>query len=71
MNSFTYHRQKAGLSQQEISNLFGIDQSTVSKWENGVAMPRANTLVALAKLYGCTVDALLSGEDENEKEKVV
>ena len=41
-------RQQAGLLQSDIAERLNIDRSTVAKWENGEALPRANRLVQLA-----------------------
>ena len=41
--------------------------SAVSKWERGLAKPRADKLPQLAKLYGCTIEELLA-DDVDEVE---
>lgn len=45
-------RQKAGLSQQELSRRTGITQADISKIENGTGNPSINTLQKLAKGLG-------------------
>lgn len=60
--AFAQARQKAGLSQAQVAKELGVDQSAVSRWETGENMPRAEALVLMAKLYGCTVDELLRKE---------
>ena len=52
------------MSQQELAQELGVDQSTVSLWESGKTMPRANLLPKVAKLLGCTVDELLADEPQ-------
>lgn len=42
-------RARAGISQKELSELTGIDQSDISKIERGVANPSINTLNRIAK----------------------
>lgn len=42
-------RAKKGLSQKELSDLTGIDQSDLSKIERGIANPSVNTLNRIAK----------------------
>ena len=42
-------RAKKGLSQKELSDLTGIDQSDLSKIERGTANPSVNTLNRIAK----------------------
>lgn len=53
-------REKSGMTQREVAAAIGVDQSAVSLWETGRTMPRASVLIRLAKLYGVTVDDLLS-----------
>ena len=45
-------RQKAGLSQQELSRLTGITQADISKIENGKGNPSVSTLRKLARGLG-------------------
>lgn len=61
---FASARENAGLTQYEVADKLGVDQSTVSLWETGKTMPRAATLVKLAGLYCCTVDDLLRGGEK-------
>lgn len=57
-------RQDVGLRQEDIAVRLNIDRSTVSKWESGAAMPRADKLTELAKVLGCTIDDLMKSDDE-------
>lgn len=59
MNAINAKRVAAGLKQEEIARELKINRSTVAKWETGRAKPRADVLVKLARLFGCTVDELL------------
>lgn len=58
--AFLSAREKAGLTQREVAEKIGVDQSAVSFWETGKTAPRAALLKKLSELYGCTVDELLS-----------
>ena len=59
MNGLKERRIKAGLTQQEVGDRIGVGTSTVGMWESGANQPRARTLIALAKLFGCSIDDLL------------
>lgn len=48
------------MTQEQLAEVLEIDRSTVAKWENGSAMPRAKMLSKLAELLNCTVDDLLA-----------
>lgn len=54
-------RTKRGLTQKDIADALGVDQSAVHLWEVGKTKPRVDTLVNLAKLLNCSVDDLLAG----------
>lgn len=56
---FICARENAGMTQKEVAEKVGVDQSSVSLWENGKNFPRAAILKKLAALYHCTVDDLL------------
>lgn len=52
-------RQKLRLTQEELAKKLGVERSTVTKWELGESKPRADMLVKLSKILGCSVDILL------------
>lgn len=62
--SFAFAREKSGLTQREVAEKIGIDQSAVSLWETGKTAPRASILIKLSELYHCTVDDLLRDEEK-------
>lgn len=62
--SFSFARESANLTQSEVAEALGVDQSAVSQWETGKTAPRASLLLRLSALYGCTVDELLKGNAE-------
>ena len=63
MNNIKVFRENNGFTQMDIAEKLQIDKSTVSKWETGDSMPRADKLKQLAKILNCTVDDLLREEE--------
>ena len=59
MNPIREYRKKRRLSQEKLAEMVGVDRSNVAKWEAGVHKPRADMLLTLAGVLGCTVDELL------------
>jgi DNA-binding XRE family transcriptional regulator len=51
-NAIYSARAKAGLSQKQVSELSGIDQSDFSKIERGIANPTISTLERISKAMG-------------------
>ncbi|MBQ9227769.1 MAG: AAA family ATPase [Eubacterium sp.] len=68
MNDFHFgnyllkQREKKGLTQTQLSKLLGVTDKAVSKWENGKAKPKTDTLRRLAAVFGVSLDELLQVE---------
>lgn len=52
-------RRAAGLSQEQLADQLGVSRQAVTKWETGIGTPDLENVVAVARLFGVTVDALL------------
>lgn len=59
-------RTNARMTVLEVANVFQISPQAVYSWEKGTSFPNPAKLVALADLYGCTVDDLLRPDKEAE-----
>lgn len=55
-------RKTAGLSQEALAAQLGVSRQAVSKWERSESSPDTDNLIALAALYGVSLDELLYGE---------
>lgn len=55
-------RKAAGLSQEALATQLGVSRQAVSKWERSESSPDTDNLIALAALYGVSLDELLYGE---------
>lgn len=72
-------RKGKGLTQEELAEQLYVSRTAISKWESGRGFPNIESLKAIAKLFGVSVDALLSGEeilaiaenDRQEKERTI
>ena len=54
------YRERAGLRQVDVAKKLNVDQTAISKWESGDNRISRKYNKKLAKLYGVTVDDLLS-----------
>lgn len=52
-------RERRGLTQTQVMHLIGINNKTLSGYENGVSEPDLQTLAALLRLYRASADELL------------
>ena len=55
-------RKKSNLSQEELAEKLGVSRQAVSKWERSEASPDTDNLIALAEIYGMSLDELIFGE---------
>ena len=64
-------RKAAGLSQEALAAKLNVSRQAVSKWERSESSPDTDNLIALAALYGVSLDELLYGaspQDPAEEE---
>lgn len=59
MHPIRVYREKRGLTQAELAFILEVSRTAVVKWETGVANPKVDNLVKLAKVLRCSVDDLL------------
>lgn len=52
-------RARCQITQEVVAESVGVSRQAVSKWESGASEPSTANLLALAKLYGISVDELL------------
>ena len=60
-------RLHGNMTQEKLAEKMNVSRQTVSKWENGEAVPDVDKLLELSRLFSCTLDALLK-EDMSPKE---
>lgn len=53
-------RKRAGLSQGDVAERLNVSRQAVSRWETGFTVPSTDNLSRLGRLYGVTLDELLS-----------
>ncbi len=53
-------RRDAGFSQEALAEKLGVTRQAVSKWERSESSPDTDNLIALARLYGVSLDELLN-----------
>lgn len=53
-------RKRKGFSQEVLAEKLNVSRQTVTKWETGESQPDASNCIALAKLFGISIDDLLT-----------
>lgn len=56
-------RKIKGLTQEELAEHLHVSRTAISKWESGRGYPNIDSLKAISKFYGVTLDELLSGDE--------
>lgn len=58
-------RKEHKLSQEALAERLGLSRQSISKWERAEASPDTDNLIALAEVYGITLDQLLGNSEAN------
>ena len=58
-------RNRMNSTPQEVATEVGVDKTTINRWENGVSIPREESLTALAQYFGVDENYLRYGKKEN------
>ena len=56
-------RKKHHLTQEELAEKLYVSRTAVSKWESGRGYPNLESLKCISKLYGVSIDELLSSDE--------
>lgn len=56
-------RKAKGLTQEELAQSLFVSRTAISKWESARGYPNIDSLKAISKFFGVSIDALLSGEE--------
>ena len=55
-----FYRKTNNMSQDELAEKLGVSRQSISFWENGQTQPTLENVIALAKIFNISSDALLS-----------
>ena len=61
-------RNKAGLTQKELSEITGISKRSIEEWEAQRVEPSAYKLYNIAQVLKCSIEDLLVIDDEEKPE---
>ena len=62
-------RKAAGLSQESLGERLGVSRQAVSKWESDASVPDLENLIAMSRIFGVTIGALLGVEPEAAEDR--
>ena len=61
-------RKSNGMSQEDLAEKLDVSRQAISRWESGAAMPDANNILQLSKLFGVTTDYLLNDDYQSDND---
>lgn len=56
-------RKEKNMTQQDLADRLGVSRQAVSRWEMGTAKPEIESLTAMSKIFGLSLDELVTGEE--------
>lgn len=65
-DNLIYYRRRQGLTQAALAQTLNYSDKSVSKWERAEGMPDVTVLMAIAELYGITLNDLVKARSEEE-----
>ena len=63
-------RNEAKLTQAQFSEIVGVSQQSVQKWESGISVPDLEKLILISKYFDVSLDALILGNDNRVVEEM-
>jgi transcriptional regulator with XRE-family HTH domain len=57
-------RIKRGYSQEQLAAKLNVSRQTIYKWESNIAIPRADNIMMMVKVFGITYDEMFAEEPE-------
>lgn len=57
-------RKEKNMTQQDLADRLGVSRQAVSRWEMGTATPEIESLTAMSRIFGMTLDELVTGEKQ-------
>ena len=61
-------RKANGWSQEELAEKVDVSRQAISRWENGTALPDAQNVLQISKLFHVTTDYLLNDDYESDED---
>ena len=61
-------RKAYGWSQEDLADELNVSRQAISRWENGTALPDAQNVLQISKLFGVTTDYLLNDDYESDRD---
>lgn len=64
-------RISRNMTQSQLANVIGYNQTIISQWEHGTRDPSTESLIKMSKIFNISVDELLGIEKANNDQNVI
>ena len=54
------------MTQEQLAEILGVTNRSVSRWENGVNMPDFDLVIEIVNYFEVSIDEFLDGERKND-----
>ena len=61
-------RKESGWSQEDFAEKVEVSRQAISRWENGTALPDAQNILRISKLFHVTADYLLNDDYDRQED---
>ena len=59
-------RKEKNLTQEQLAEIFGVTNRSISRWENGVNLPDFDLVITIANYFNISIEEFLDGERKME-----
>ena len=59
-------RKEKQLTQEQLAEILGVTNRSISRWENGINMPDFDLVIEIANYYDVSIEEILDGERKKE-----
>lgn len=63
-NNIKSERARLNLSQKQLGDLVGVDESTINRWEKDIGPVKVGYLKRMSDIFGCTTDYIIGRSEE-------
>lgn len=67
-DKITELRKANGWSRENLAEQLNVSRQAISRWENGTALPDANNILQLSRVFNVTADYLLNEDYSNDND---
>ena len=60
-------RKERGVTQEQLAQILGVSNRSVSRWENGNNLPDLDLLIQISEYFETDLEELLTGERRTEE----